>query len=300
MTLTIGIDFALKVWYLIGTKEVTHMNEIKMLQNLHTHCTHCDGRNTPREMIERAISLGFTSLGFSSHANTRFGDSCELRIDPYAYANDINGLKAEYADRIKIYLGTELDYYSAGIMPDGLFDYQIASVHYAMKNGEKICYDYSIEHSRDAIDRLFDGDGLKYAAAYYENMADLPRQLKGDFVGHFDLLTKYEVKAPDLFDTGSPEYRKMALEALVAVREGFEFFEVNTGPIGRGYKPTPYPAPFILDEMRAQGCKLIITTDCHNKDYLDCGFSEAIELVRAHGFTEIYELTDSGFTGRKI
>lgn len=276
------------------------MNKIKMLQNLHTHCTHCDGRDTPREMVERAIELGFTSLGFSSHANTCFGDTCELRIDPIAYANDINSLKSEYADRLKIYLGTELDYYSRGMMPDGLFDYKIASVHYAIKDGEKVCYDYSIEHSKDAIERLFDGDSLKYAAAYFENMASLPRQLDGDFVGHFDLLTKYEVKAPDLIDTGSPKYRKMALEALTAVREGYEFFEVNTGPLGRGYKPTPYPAPFILDEMKAQGCKLIVTTDCHNKAYLDCGFDESLEIIRAHGFTEIYELSDGGFVGRKI
>ncbi len=275
-------------------------NKIKMLQNLHTHCTYCDGKNTPREMVERAIELGFESLGFSSHANTRFGDNCELRIDVNSYVEGINRLKKEYSDRIKIYLGTELDYYSAGMMPDDVFDYKIASVHYAMKNGEKIIYDYSVEHSRDVIARLFDGDGLAYAKAYYDTMADMPYRIKGDFVGHFDILTKYEVKAPDLFDTGSPRYRNMALEALVAVREKMEFFEVNTGPIGRGYKPTPYPAPFILDEMKAQKCKLIITTDCHNKDYLDCGFDEAIELIRSHGFTEIYELAPGGFKGRKI
>ena len=276
------------------------MNRIKMLQNLHTHCTHCDGRNTPREMIERAIELGFNSLGFSSHANTRFGDSCELRIDPVAYVNDINSLKAEYADRLRIYLGTELDYYSAGMMPCELFDYMIASVHYAIKDGERVVYDYSVEHSRDVINRLFGGSGLAYAKAYYDTMADMPNHIRGDFVGHFDLLTKYETKAPDLFDTGCPEYRNMALESLAAVREKYEFFEVNTGSIARGYKPTPYPAPFILDEMRARKCKLLITTDCHNKDYLDCGFGEAVELIRAHGFTEIYELSDGGFVGRKI
>ena len=231
---------------------------------------------SPTPTAEMLKELGVTVCGLSNNHIFDFGK--EGAIDT------INAIEAAGMDHTGF--GENLE--------DSKKNYSIE------KNGEKICYDYSIEHSRDAIDRLFDGDGLKYAAAYYENMANLPRQLKGDFVGHFDLLTKYEVKAPDLFDTGSPEYRKIALEALVAVREGFEFFEVNTGPIGRGYKPTPYPAPFILDEMRAQGCKLIITTDCHNKDHLDCGFSEAVELVRAHGFTEIYELTDAGFAGRKI
>ncbi len=276
------------------------MGKIKMLQNLHTHTRFCDGKNTPEEMAERALELGFTSLGFSSHANTAFNDTCELRYNVEGYIKEINRLKSVYDGRLKIYLGTELDFYSEGHMPEGVFDYTIASVHYAVKDGEKVCYDYSVEHSKSAIERLFGGCGLEYARAYYENMANLSSHIKGDFVGHFDILTKYEEKAPELFDTGSPEYRKMALEALVAVHESFEFFEVNGGPIGRGYKSTPYPAAFILDEMKAQGCKLLITTDCHNKDFLDCGFDDAIELVRSHGFTEIYELSDAGFVGRKI
>ncbi len=276
------------------------MKKTRMLQNLHTHTKYCDGKNTPEEMVQRALELGFTSLGFSSHANTRFDDSCELRYNVDAYVKEINRLKSVYDGRIKIYLGTELDYYSVGYMSEGAFDYLIASVHYAIKDGEKVCYDLSVEHSRSAIERLFGGDGLAYAKAYYENMANLSQSIRGDFVGHFDLLTKYEQKAPNLFDTGCREYRNMALEALAAVRATYEFFEVNTGPIGRGYKSTPYPAPFILDGMRELGCKLLITTDCHNKDYLDCGFDEAVELVRSHGFTEIYELTDRGFAGRKI
>ena len=113
------------------------MDKIRMLQNLHTHSTFCDGKNTPREMIERAIELGFTSLGFSSHAKTRFADTCELRCDFSAYVTELSALKCEYADRLKIYIGTELDYYSAGIMPEEGFDYRIASVHYAIKTARR-------------------------------------------------------------------------------------------------------------------------------------------------------------------
>ena len=29
-----------------------------MIQNLHTHTTFCDGKNTPEEMVQAAISLG--------------------------------------------------------------------------------------------------------------------------------------------------------------------------------------------------------------------------------------------------
>lgn len=276
------------------------MNEIKMKQNLHTHGVYCDGRDTPEQMIEKALSLGFSSLGFSSHANTCFGDTCELgdRVDEYI--SEVNRLKIKYADRIEIFLGSELDRYSEGYMDTTPFDYTIASVHYAIKNGEKISYDISVEHSRDVVKRLCGGDVLEYARLYFDVMADMPNRICGDFVGHFDLLTKFEKIAPDLFDTGAPKYRKMAFEALDAVREKFEFFEVNTGTIGRGYKSDPYPAPFILDRMIELKCKLLITTDCHNSKFLDCGFNEAVDLIRAHGFSEIYELTCSGFAGRRI
>ena len=39
-----------------------------MIQNLHTHATFCDGKNTPEELIHEAIRMDMDSLGFSSHA----------------------------------------------------------------------------------------------------------------------------------------------------------------------------------------------------------------------------------------
>ena len=276
------------------------MNKIKMIQNMHTHSTFCDGKNTPEEMVKAAIECGFSSLGFSSHANTVFHDSCEMHGKVEDYKCEICRLKALYKGQIDVYLGVELDPYSVGVMDMSGYDFRIASVHYATVQGEKICYDYSVAHSEDAIKRLCRGSGLEYARHYFDEMARMPEKLSADFVGHFDILTKYEEKAPHLFDTGATEYRKMALEALDAVREKFEFFEVNAGSIGRGYKKTPYPAPFILERMREIGCKMLITTDCHNKNLLTVGFDESVELLRAHGFTEIYDFIDGGFVGRKI
>ena len=276
------------------------MERIKMIQNMHTHTTFCDGRDTPEEMVKAAIECGFSSIGFSSHANTVFRDSCEMGDGVSEYKAEITRLKSAYKDVISVYLGVELDPYSVGVMDMTGYDYRIASVHYTVVNGEKICYDYSVEHSEDVIKRLCGGSGIEYARLYFEEMANMPKKLGGDFVGHFDILTKYEEKAPHLFDTGAPEYRKMALDALDAVREKFEFFEVNAGPIPRGYKKTPYPAPFILDRMRELKCKMLVTTDCHNKNMLTAGFDESVEILRAHGFSEIYNFVGSGFEGMKI
>ena len=37
-------------------------------QDLHTHTTYCDGKNTPREMIEAAMAKGLLRIGFSGHS----------------------------------------------------------------------------------------------------------------------------------------------------------------------------------------------------------------------------------------
>lgn len=270
-----------------------------MLQNLHTHTVFCDGRNTPQEMADRALELRFDSLGFSAHAKTSVGTASELR-DVDGYIKEINSLKEKYRGRLKIYLGAELDYFSAGVMPTESLDYAIASVHFAYLDGRLIMFDNNYERAKRHIAEDFGGDGLKFAKLYYETLSDMPNKIHGDFVGHFDLVTKFTERDTSLLDTASKKYRDVALTALHAVREHYAMFEVNTGAIGRGYRTSPYPAPFILDEMKALKCKLILTSDCHNKDFLDCHFKEAKEYIKSHGFDELWYLTDTGFAAEKI
>lgn len=270
-----------------------------MLQNLHTHTLFCDGKDTPEEMIETAIERGFDSLGFSSHAMTDKHSRIEMRDVP-GYVSTVSALKEKYKDKIKIFLGIELDYYSAGVMPGFDWDYAIGSVHLFKKNKHFVEYDHSYEHTKKFIDEDYSGDGIAYVKDYYAVMADMPNRLKADFVGHFDLVTKFSEQHPELFDIESKEYKNAALESLHAVREKMELFEVNTGAIGRGFRTAPYPAPFILDEMKRLDCKILLSSDCHNRNYLDCHFKESCEYLRAHGYDTLYYLTENGFVGEKI
>lgn len=270
-----------------------------MLQNLHTHTVFSDGKNTPEEMVEKAISLGFDSIGFSTHAKT--GDSFWWEVrDLEGYKKTLLDLKKKHEGVIDIFIGTELDYFSNGYMPTDDLDYKLASVHVAKVGDDFIQFDESYEHSKNAIEKHFGGDPMGFAKKYYEMLSELPQRLDFDFVGHFDLLTKFSENHPELIDTDSPEYRKTALEALHTLRKSVDFFELNTGAIGRGYRKTPYPAPFILREMKNLGCKIIITSDCHNKDFLDCYFKESKELLLSLGFKETYFLTRNGFVGELI
>ena len=173
-------------------------------------------------------------------------------------------------------------------------------MHKTEKNGLVIDYDHTYELSKKAIDSLYHGHSFEYARDYYEKVVLMSNEVEYDVVGHFDLLTKFSEKHPELIDIESKSYRNLALDALHAVRKNRELFEVNTGAIGRGQRTTPYPAPFILDEMKSVGCKLILTSDCHNKDFLTVNFKEAKEYVKSHGFDTLYYLTKHGFVGEKI
>ena len=69
-------------------------------QNLHTHTTFADGKDTPEELVIEAINRGFSSLGFSEHSYMHFSNfPNQLTLEKMpAYINEINTLKMKYQD----------------------------------------------------------------------------------------------------------------------------------------------------------------------------------------------------------
>jgi histidinol-phosphatase (PHP family) len=113
--------------------------------NFHTHTVFCDGKNTAREMAEKAMELGFTHLGFSGHMDS------EIRMDLAAYNAEIGRLQDLYRGRMEILRGVELDllYTPQGDEEAALLrqmEYLIGSVHYVEAgDGTLIAVDDSAE-----------------------------------------------------------------------------------------------------------------------------------------------------------
>lgn len=271
---------------------------MKYSQNLHTHCTYCDGIDNMESMVKKAIELNFDTLGFSSHAPMQFETDYAMRNERVSdYCKEIESLKSQYKDKINILCGLELDYFAKKIDAD--FDYLIGSVHVLKIGDEYYDVDESLENAEMVINNKFGGDSTEYARAYYELLVKLPDIFKFDFVGHFDLITKYNDIKP-IVDTNSKKYKDITLDALHAVKKKVDLFEVNSGAISRGYKKLPYPDVFILKELNRIGGKVILTSDCHNKDFLDCGYETSIELLKSCGFSEVYTIGKNGFEGNII
>lgn len=272
------------------------MTEYK--QNLHTHTKFCDGANSPEDMVKKAIEIGFDTIGFSGHSNTKFDIDWHMtEEDTFSYIKEVNRLKREYSDRINIMLGLEYDMYSD--TPNEGYDYLIGSVHFLKASDGYISFDESAETVKGIIETNFSGDGMAYAREYYAQLSRLHEYGSFDFVGHFDIVAKH-CETHNFFDVESKEYRNAALSALRAVFEHHKVFEVNTGAIARGYRKTPYPAPFILKEMKNLGATVILTSDCHDANKLTCHYKDSIELIKSCGFDCVGVMKNGGFIEIKI
>lgn len=263
-----------------------------MLSNLHTHTTFCDGKSTPEQTVIKAIEKGFYSLGFSGHAYAPYGLDYCLK-DEDGYICEINRLKEKYKGQIEIYLGTEEDAYH--LIDRSKYEYLIGSLHYVKVKNELLPIDLGIECIGRILD-AFGGDVGAISENYYSKFAEYIRARRPDVVGHFDILTKYDEKLEYPVFLGNPEHDRIA-ETFISqlAKEGF-LFEVNTGAIARRLRTAPYPCAKLLHAARRSGGSVILSSDCHNAQDLDCGFCEAKDLLKDIGFKELTVLCNHKFT----
>ena len=258
--------------------------------NLHTHSVYSDGSHTPRQIIEEAIAQNMTSIGISDHSYTFFDTRyCLAKEKNQQYINELRTLKAEYKDKIEVAVGIELDGFSTGYNK-GDFDYVIGSCHYVNFDGDYRSVDSSLDGLVDTINTYCDGDSLKFARLYYDTYAESLNKMRPDILGHIDLAAKLGV-----IDESNPEYQKMAIGALVDSLSHTNIIEMNTGAISRGYRKIPYPAPFLLKEIKAHGAKIILSSDSHAKETLTFFFDECLELLRSNGIKSIVTYKNGAF-----
>ena len=263
-------------------------------QNLHIHTTYCDGKDTPEELILEAVKKGFGSIGFSEHSYMGFSDyPYQMTVADMAnYMAEVRCLKQKYKGIIDVFCGLELEFYS-DVPLDG-FDYLIGSVHYLDFGEKPLGFDRGFEETIRYVDTHFSGDGMAFAKKYYETLIRLPEKGKLDIIGHFDTLTKNNEKGK-FIDTASKEYLDLGYEAIHALKGKIPLFEVNTGAISRGYRTAPYPQMEFLKEFNRCGFGVVITSDCHDKNYLDCFYTQSRQMLAEAGFKSQWILTDDGF-----
>ena len=245
------------------------------LSNYHTHTCYCDGKDRPEELVREAIRLGCPELGFSGHSHLSFDDCCMTVEGTEQYKSEIRRLREQYKDQLRIRLGVEQDYF--GDLPTDDYEYVIGSVHYVPKEGRMLAVDSSTSDFDAAVAAHYGGDVYAFAEDYYALVGRVYEKTHCGIVGHFDLITKFN-EGGIRFDTAHTRYRKAAGEALEALLAAPVIFEINTGAIARGYRRTPYPENWILQELIAHKAPLLLSSDCHDKRFLLCELEKYRDL----------------------
>ena len=268
-------------------------------QNLHIHTTYVDGKDAPEEIVLAAIKKGFDSIGFSEHTYTQFSDyPYQMTVPAQAnYQKEVLTLKEKYKNQIEIFCGLEYEMFSS--VPTDGFDYLIGSVHYIDIDGKKYGFDRGVKEAKAFVRDLFGGDGMAFAKRYFENVSQLPSYQKFDIIGHFDILVKTN-DTLNFVDTSAKQYLNYGFEAIHALKGKIPLFEINSGAIARGYKKAPYPQMDFLKEFKNCGFGVVITSDCHDKNFIDCYYNESKEILKAAGFNTHFILTNNGFVEEKI
>lgn len=271
---------------------------MQVAQNLHTHTSFCDGKNTVREMAQSAQMLGLSTLGFSGHAYTPHDESYCMKLEDYPkYRSEILKAAEEYRGQIELLVGLEQDYYA--VEPTIATDFLIGSVHYVEKNGIYTPVDETKNDIITAVKRDYDGDIYAFLEAYFALVGDVYDKTGCDIVGHIDLCEKFNADGK-LFDRESPRYigaYKKAVDRLIA--NDF-VFEINTGAMSRGYTDFPYPHENILTYIVKCGGRIIMSSDSHSVDTVGYMLDEMCEYAKKCGFTHRYELRNGEFVPVKL
>ena len=293
--------------------------------NYHTHTTFCDGSDAAEAVVQEALRKGFTHLGFSGHMDPGVSmdyaayaqEICRLQV---AYRDRIDILRGAELDNVydpSCVAGAEVPD-SAGALPDALgtsageafgAEYTIGSTHFVpvpgssvwstpaafgthregSENWDLIGVDGDIGMLHDQCRQYYGGDFYALSADYYRFEAMVAVRLHPTFIGHFDLITRFnDLSRADgghFLDETSERYLLPARRAMEALVPYGLPFEINCGAVNRGRKRELYPRPELLRYLHALGGEILISADAHQKELLDGGFEEAMELARWAGFT---------------
>lgn len=222
-----------------------------MLANYHTHTPRCNHAVGPeRDYIGRALEGGLQELGFSDHTPYFFDQPdyySSFRMRPEQlpdYVETLLALRAEYGDRIRLFIGLEAEYYPR-LFPRLLdylrqfpLDYLILGQHALYNETEGV---YSTRPTDD--EKLLD----QYRGQTLEALE----------TGLFSYFAH-----PDLFHfTGDPKAYDRHVRAIC--RKAMELsipLEFNLLGFSEGKH---YPDPAFWRIVGEEGCPVVLGSDAH-------------------------------------
>ncbi|MDE7071640.1 MAG: histidinol-phosphatase HisJ family protein, partial [Clostridia bacterium] len=252
----------------------------------HTHCRHShDSKVDPRDMIEKAISMGMDYIAFTDHFD---GDLTFLpefdyipQIQLKRHFDEIENLQEEYKDKIYVGVGIECGYmkeanelYQAKLSPYST-DIIINSIH-------------TIEYEDCYMPSYFTKRTKEQAYGAYlkavRESLDCPYHY--DSVGHIGYVVRKSI-----YEDKSLEYKDFADiidEILKTIIAKGKALEINSQSKGTGLDFLP-STQILLRYKELGGELLTFGSDTHTCERLGEKYSLVAEWLKANGFKNLFK-----------
>lgn len=244
-----------------------------------------------RKYLEKAERSGIKELGISEHAYF-FKEAANILTNDWAKERRAkNGqvmddylslFESAREAGLSVKMGIEMDYIPGKeeeikkFIDAYPFDYVIGSVHWIDDWGIDLAIHRYLYDERD-INEAY--------RAYFDQVVTLAESQLFDFVGHLDLIKIFKFKPQDQGFLEA-EYDRV----VAALASSGTSIEISTAglrkPVGE-----IYPDPLLLKKCYDAGVTIVLSSDAHEPENVGHAYSQAIELARSVGYTEIQVIT---------
>lgn len=252
--------------------------------NLHSHTQYCDGRATVDEFARKAFDLGMSHYGFSPHSPVPIPSKCNMRqTDVGKFLDDVNRLRDQYGDRIRLLASMEIDYLSRDWGPSVDYfqklplDYRIGSIHFITnQDGEEIDVDGRPERFLENLRNRFRGDLRYVVETFYEQSLRMVEAGGFDIIGHLDKIAN-NASAADPDVESYSWYRSLVSELVDKVIGRGLAVEINT----KTYSHTRrfFPKIELWERIIEAGAPIVINSDAHYPDLINASRDDAIGFL---------------------
>ena len=252
----------------------------------HTHCNHShDSKQSSRDMIEKAISLGMEYLALTDHYDGELTFLPEFdyipQIDLDRHFAELNALKEEYKDRIQVGVGIECGYMKEAndlylnTLAKYDFDITINSIHTIEYED---CYLQSYFDKRTKFEAY-----NAYLKAVRESL-DCPYHY--DSVGHIGyVLRKAPYADPSL---NLDDHKDLIDDILKTIISKGKTLEINSQSKGTGLDFLP--SKEILIRYKQLGGELVtFGSDAHFVERIADKYSLVSDCLKSIGFEYVFK-----------